>query len=64
VIATTFGGSTSAASGAVPLPPTIAGAAGPAGPAGQNGAAGPAGAAAPVAFALVATKFTVQANRT
>jgi hypothetical protein len=66
VIATTFGGSTAAASGAVTLPPTIAGASGPAGPPGQNGQpgpAGPAGADAPVAFALAAAKFTVKANK-
>lgn len=48
VIATTFGGSTSAASYAVTLPPTIA---------------GPAGTPAPLAFALAATKFTTKENK-
>jgi hypothetical protein len=61
VIATTFGGSTSAATGAVTLPPTIAGPQGPAGPTGQRGPTGPA---ALVAFALAATRFSVKAKKT
>jgi Tol biopolymer transport system component len=75
VIATAGSAATSAASGAVMLPPTIAGAPGaagqtgaqgppgPTGPAGQNGATGPSGADAPVAFALAAARFNVKAKK-